>query len=99
MHKLPRTLLILKKRTDTLRTLLRQAASDYQLNKAAGKVRDARIQVLRAKIGEIPSVLLTAQQERRIQTLYEQIEALRASSPLEILSEFRRTLPNAPEAS
>jgi hypothetical protein len=58
MHKLPRTILTLKKRANVLHTLLRQAASEYQLNKAAGKVRDARIRVLQAKIGEIPSVLL-----------------------------------------
>jgi hypothetical protein len=93
MHKLPRTTLTLKKRADTLRTLLRQAASQYQLNKAAGKVRDARIQVLRAKIGEMPSVVLTAQQKRRSAKLSDQIESLRATTPMEILSEFRRMLP------
>ena len=95
MHKLPRTMLTLKKRADSLRTLLRQAASEYHLNKAAGKVRDARIRVLRAKIGEMPSVLLTTQQEWRIAKLSDQIESLQASTPREILREFRRMLPNA----
>jgi hypothetical protein len=99
MHKLPRTMLTLKKRTDTLGTLLCQAASEYQLNKAAEKVRDARIRVLRAKIGEMPSVLLTAQQKRRIAKLSDQIESLLATTPMEILSEFRRMFPKAHEES
>src|SRR5580692_8730233 len=95
MHKLPRTMLTLKKRTNTLCTLLRQAASEYQLNKAAERVRDARIRVLRAKIGEMPSVLLTAQQKRRIAKHSDQIESLLATTPMEILSEFRRMVPKA----
>ena len=99
MHKLPRTMLTLKKRADTLRTLLRQAASEYQLNKAAGKVRDARIRVLRAKIGEMPSVLLTAQQKRRIAKLSDQIGSLVATTPKEILTEFRQMLPKTHEDS
>ena len=99
MHKLPRTMMTLKKRADTLRTLIRQTTSEYQLNKAAGKVRDARIQVLQAKIGEMPSVLLTAQQKRRIAKLSGQIESLRAVTSMEILTEFRRILPKAHEDS
>jgi hypothetical protein len=99
MHKLPRTMLTLKKRTDTLRTLLCQAASEYQLKKSAEKVRDARIRVLRAKIGEMPSVLLTAQQKRRIAKLSDQIESLCAMKPMEILNEFRRMFPKAHEDS
>jgi predicted nucleic acid-binding Zn-ribbon protein len=99
MRKLSRTVLTLKKRADTLSTLLRQAASEYQLFKAAEKVRDARIRVLRAKIGEMPSVLLTAQQKRRIAKLSDQIESLRATTPMEILTEFRRMLKNADEDS
>ncbi len=99
MRKLPRTMLTLKKRADTLRTLLHQAASEYQLNKAAGKVCDARIQVLRAKIGEMPSVLLTAQQNRRVAKLSDQIESLCATTPEEILAEFRKMLPKAHEVS
>lgn len=93
MRKLPRTMLTLEKRTDTLRTLLCEAASEYQLNKAAERVRDARIRVLRAKIGEMPSVLLTAQQKRRIAKLSNQIESLLATTSIEILSEFRRMGP------
>jgi hypothetical protein len=99
MQKLPRTMLTLKKRADTLRTLLGKAASEYQLAKAAGKVRDARIQVLKAKIGTIPSVLLTEQQKRGIAKLSDQIELLRAMTPMEILSEFRKMLPKSPEES
>ncbi len=86
-------MLTLKKRADTLRTLLRQAASEYHLIKAACRVRDARIRVLRAKIGEMPSVLLTEQQKRRIAKLCEQIESVCATTPNEILNEFRRMLP------
>ena len=99
MRKLPRTMLTLKKRADTLRTLLRQAASEYQLNKAAEKVRDARIRVLQARVGEMPSVLLTAQQKRRIAELSDQIESLRATTPKEILTELQQMLPKAHEDS
>jgi hypothetical protein len=89
VHKLPRTQLTLKKRDATLRTLLSQAASEYKLKKAALRVRDARIQVLRAKIGEMPSVLLTALQKRRIAKLSGQIELLQAATAMEILAQFR----------
>jgi uncharacterized protein YfaA (DUF2138 family) len=92
-------MLTLKKRTDTLRTLLCQATSEYQLNKAAERVRDARIRVLRAKIGEMPSVLLTTQQKRRIAKLSDQIESLLTTTPMEILSEFRRMFPKGHEES
>ncbi len=99
MRKLPRTKVTLKKRADTLRTLLRQGASEYQLNKAAIKVRDARIRVLRAKIGEMPSVLLTAQQRGRIAKLSNQIESLRKTTSLEIVTEYRRLHPKTHEGS
>jgi hypothetical protein len=93
-------MLTLKKRADTLRTLLRQGASERNLHKAAGKVRDARIQVQQAKIGEMPSVLLTTQQKRRIAKLSAQIESLRKTTPTEILIEFKRVPPEAaPENS
>jgi hypothetical protein len=55
--------------------------------------------VLRAKIGEMPSVLLTAQQKRRIAKLSGQIESLRTTTPMEILTEFRRMLPEVREDS
>jgi hypothetical protein len=99
MRKLPRTMLTLKKRTDTLCTLICQGASEYQLTKAAQKVRDARIRVLRAKIGEMPSVLLTAQQKRRIAKLSDQVESLLATTPMDFLNEFRRMFPKAHEDS
>jgi hypothetical protein len=89
VHKLARTKLTLEKRPETLRTLLSKTASEYKLLKSAGRVLDARIQVLRAKIGEMPSVKLTAQQKRRIAKLSGQIESLRGTTPMEILSEFR----------
>ena len=38
MHKLQRTTLNLEKRAATLRTLLRQIASEYHLIKAAGRI-------------------------------------------------------------
>lgn len=89
MHKLTRTLLTLEKRTSTLRTLVRQGASEHRLVNAAERVRNARIHVLRAKIGEIPSVLVMERHEPLIAKLTSQIEALRATSPVEILTEFR----------
>ncbi|HTQ39865.1 MAG TPA: hypothetical protein VMJ32_12625 [Pirellulales bacterium] len=88
-------MLTLKKRADTLRTLLRQTTSEHKLNKAAAKVRDARIQVVRAQIGEMPSVKLTVQQKRRIAKLDLQIESLQAKTPTEILIEFRRMAKTA----
>ena len=75
--------------------MLRQTASEYQLQKAAVRVREARIQVLRAQIGEMPSVLLTAPQKKRIAKLSSQIESLRATTPMEILAEFQRMLPKS----
>jgi hypothetical protein len=94
MHKLLRTKLTLKKRADTLRTLLRHTASEYQLNKAAERVREARIRVLQAKIGEMPtlSARLTAQHQKRISKLSIQIESLRSTPLKEILTEFRQML-------
>jgi predicted nucleic acid-binding Zn-ribbon protein len=83
-------MLTLKKRTDTLRNLLCQTASEYQLHKAATKVRDARIQVLRARIGELSPALFTARQNKRIAKISDQIESLLATTPVEILTEFRR---------
>ncbi len=99
MQKLPRTKLTLKKRADTLRTLIRQAASDHKLQKAALRVRDARIQVLRAKIGELSPTLFTARQNRRIEKLRGQIESLLAVTPEAILTEFRRALPKTVDKS
>ena len=99
LHKLTRTKLTLAKRTATLRTLLTQSASEYKLLKAAGRVRDARIQVLRATIGEMPSVIRTSGQNRRIAKLGDQIESLRATTPMAILAEFRLARPKASDDS
>jgi hypothetical protein len=100
LHKLPRTKLTLEKRAATLRTLLTQSASEYKLLKAAERVREARIQVLRATIGEIPSVIRTPQQNRRIAKLGGRIESLLATTPMTILEEFRRMArPKASELS
>ena len=45
---------------------------------------------LRAKIGEMPSVLLTSQQKRQIAKLSGQIESLRKMAAMEILTEFQQ---------
>ena len=78
----------LEKRAAALRTLLTQSASEYKLLNAAERVRDARIQVLRATIGEMPSVIRTSEQNRRITKLDGQIESLHATTPMAILAEF-----------
>jgi hypothetical protein len=90
----------LEKRAATLRTLLSQNAREHKLLKAAERVRDARIQVLRAKIGEMPSVIRTPQQISRIAKLGGQIESLVAITPMTILDEFRRIVrPKAYDVS
>lgn len=94
MHKLTRTKLTLEKRAATLRTLLVQGASETRLIEAARRVRDARIQILRSKLGEMPPVR-TPQQDRRAAKLNEQIESLRAAAPTSILVEFRMASPKA----
>jgi hypothetical protein len=89
LHKLPRTMLTLAKREAVLRTLLTRRASEYQLLKAAEKVRIARIQVLRARIGDMPSVIRTAQQNKQVAKLEQQVDLLRVTTPMGILAEFR----------
>ena len=89
LHKLTRTRQTLERRAATLRTLLTHSTSEDKLLKAAERVRDARIQVLRARIGEMPSVLLTPQQHKQIAKLGDQIELLRATTAMVILAEFR----------
>ena len=93
MHKLPRTMQTLAKRSSTLRTLLTEGAGEYKLFKAAERVRDARIKVLQATIGAMPSVLLTPPQRRRIAKLDREIEKLRAAMPIDIVAEFRLARP------
>jgi hypothetical protein len=80
----------LEKRHAALRTLLIKTASEYKLLKAAERVRDARIQVLRATRGAMPSVIRTPQQNRRIARINRQIESLCATAPMAILVEFCR---------
>ncbi len=77
------------KREATLRTLVAQSASELRLLKAAARVRNARIQVLRARIGEMPSVIRTPEQDRRVAILERQVESLRATAPTRILDEFQ----------
>ena len=89
LHKLARTMLTLAKREAVLRTLLTRSASEYQLLKAAERVRIARMQVLRARIGEMPSVIRTAQQNKRVAKLEQQIDFLRETTPMAILAQFR----------
>ena len=92
MHKRLRTVQILKKRTDTLRTLLRRNASEYQILKAAVKLREARIRVVNAQIGEMPSVFVTPQQTKRVAKLLKEIESLRATPPSEFVADVRASL-------
>jgi len=92
MHKRLRTVQILKKRTDTLRTLIRRNASDYQILKAAVKLREARIRVVNAQIGEMPFVLTTPEQTRRVAKLKKQIESLESTPPLDFVAEIRDSL-------
>jgi hypothetical protein len=95
LNKLPRTILTLEKRLATLRGLLNKSASEQKLLKAAVRVRDARIQVLRATIGSMPSVIRTPAQNRRVARLNDEVEALREVPPLAILDQFRTALPKA----
>lgn len=92
MHKRLRTVLILKKRTDTLRTLIRRNASEYQILKAAVRLREARIRVVNAQIGEMPSVLTTPKQTRRVANLVKEIEALESTPPLDFVAKIRASL-------
>jgi hypothetical protein len=73
--------------------MLAKSGSDMRLLKAAERVRDARIQVLRATIGEMPSVKLTPHQHKRIARLERQIEVLRETLLIAILAEFRGERP------
>lgn len=92
MHKRLRTVQILKKRTDTLRTLIRRNASEYQILKAAVKLREARIRVVHAQIGEMPSVLTTPEQTRRVAKLVKEIESLQSTPSLDFVAEIRASL-------
>ena len=89
MKKLPRTMQTVQKRTDTLRNLLRRSAGEQQLMEAARRLRQARINVLRAKIGELSPALFTSKLDKRIERLSEKVELLRATEPQTILNEFR----------
>jgi hypothetical protein len=81
----------LAKREATLRTLLTRNASEPRLLNAAAKVRYARIQVLRARIGQMPSVVRTREHARRVARLEAQIGSLLVTTPLSIIAEFRKT--------
>lgn len=92
MHKRLRTVQTLKKRTDTLRTLIRRNASEYQILKAAVKLREASIRVVNAQIGEMPFVLSTPEQTRRVAKLVKEIESLPSTSPLDFVANIRASL-------
>ena len=79
------------KREASLRAMLNKNASESRLLKGAEAVRCARIQVLRARIGEIPLLTPTHRHDRRIAKLNGQIELLLTTNPLSILAEFRKT--------
>jgi hypothetical protein len=84
-------MMTLAKREATLRTLLIKHASDARLLKAAERVRCARMQVLRARIGEIPQFENTHEHDNRLTKLEKQIESLQATHPLAIVREFRNS--------
>lgn len=92
MHKRLRTVRIVQKRTDTLRTLLRRGATEYQLLKAAVKLREARIRALSAQMGEAPKVLVTPEHARRVARLQNEIESLHATPPSALIAEIRAKL-------
>ena len=96
MHKLPRTKRTLEKRAASLRSLLKQNASETKLLKAAEKARVAKVQVLRATIGEMPSPIRTPAQNRRIAKLEVQMDALCALTLPEILAQFRPAHSDSP---
>ena len=60
--------------------MLISGASEVRLHKAAERVRDPRVQVLRATIGEMPSVKLTPIQNQRIAKLEGEIQVLRETT-------------------
>lgn len=76
-----------------LRALLNKGASDARLLRAATRVRDARIQVLRATIGEMPTPIRTPDDDRRVAQLQAEIDLLSATPEVEILAEFRPVTP------
>lgn len=92
MHKRLRTVQIVQKRTETLRALLRRNASEYQLLKAAVKLRDARIHALKALTGEVPLVIITPEQTRRVAKIQREIESLQATPPSAFIAEIQNTL-------
>lgn len=93
MHKLPRTVLTLSKRSSTLRALLNKGASEAKLIVAAGRVRDACVQVLRATIGEMPTPVRTPDDDRRVSQLQTKIDSVRSTSATKTLAEFRPVPP------
>jgi len=73
----------------TLRALLNKRASDAKLLRAATRVRDAGIQVLRATIGEMPTPIRTPEDDKRVAQLQAKIDSLSSTSATETLAEFR----------
>jgi hypothetical protein len=72
---------------EALRRFIAQGKDETKLLKAAETVRDARIRELQAKKAQI-SPRDTPERIVRISNLDRRIEALRATSPESILSEF-----------
>ena len=103
MHKLERTLLTLSRRAATLGNLLRQETNEYQTAKAAERWHEARIRVLRAKIGEFPSPLVTPANQITIQKIEAEIESFLAMNLPMILADFQKSelvsAPSEPSSS
>jgi hypothetical protein len=81
-----------------LHTLLGKGANETKLLKAAEVVRDARIQVLRARLGELP-LAETPEQQRRTARLDAQIKSLHATTPAAVLTEFTSKKPKENETN
>jgi hypothetical protein len=90
---LQRTQRTLEKRVATLRALFNRGVAEAKLLKAAARVRDARIAVIRAKLGELPTPLRRPYHARRIAKAAAEIESLQSISLQVILAEFRSARP------
>jgi hypothetical protein len=91
MMKLPRTIETLRKRSATLQGLLARGADEAKLLKAAERVRNARIQVVRAQMGLVP-VADSPKRDRQLKNLRATIDATVAMSAAAILAEFKRAI-------
>jgi hypothetical protein len=78
--------------------MLAKGADEPKLLKAAEAVCYARIQVLRARVGEVP-LLDTRVRPRKIARIDAQIAALLSATPAKVLAEFTSMRPKTGETS